>query len=311
MPNRLSRSALFRSAGTGLRLLLALAVGVTALGAPMAPLGAAEVGMAVTVMKPKRICFTDTFQVNGVLVPREEILVRPDREGQRITQILVDDGEEVGKGQTLARLGTPDIVQGPAQTPTAVVAPAAGTVVVPRSTAIGIMASERGEPLFRIIVRGEMELLADIPGPRVSVLRVSQSAKVDIVGVGELAGRVRVIAPETDFVTQMSQARIFIGSEKRLRSGTFARATIDAGRSCGLSVPMSAVLYGSDGAVVQVVRGDRVETHRVTVGLSSADNAEIREGLSENDLVVAKAGAFLREGDLVRPIVVTELPPRR
>ena len=293
----------------GLRRSLTLAGAALFLQAAPAP--AVEVGMAVTVMKPKRTCFTDTFQVNGVLVPREEVLVRPEREGQRITQVMVEDGEAVGKGQTLARLGTPDIQQGPAQTPTAVVAPAAGIVVVPRSTAIGIMASERGEPLFRIIVRGEMELLADIPGPRISVLRVSQSAKVDIVGVGELAGRVRVIAPETDYVTQMSQARIFIGSEKRLRSGTFARASIDAGRSCGPAVPMSAVLYGSDGAVVQVVRGDRVETRRVVVGLSSGENAEIREGLSENDLVVAKAGAFLREGDLVRPIAVPELPPRR
>jgi multidrug efflux pump subunit AcrA (membrane-fusion protein) len=294
-----------------LRRMLMLTATAGILACQTAPAPAAEVGMAVTALKPKRTCFTDTFQVNGVLVPREEVLVRPEREGQRITQILVEDGEAVGKGQTLARLGAPDIQQGPAQPAAAVVAPAAGIVVVPRSTAVGIMASERGEPLFRIIVRGEMELLADIPGPRVSVLRVSQSAKVDIVGVGELAGRVRVIAPETDYVTQMSQARIFIGSEKRLRSGTFARATIDAGRSCGPAVPMSAVLYGSDGAVVQVVRGDRIETRRVAVGLLSGENAEIREGLSENDLVVAKAGAFLREGDLVRPITVPELPPRR
>jgi multidrug efflux pump subunit AcrA (membrane-fusion protein) len=275
------------------------------------PASAAPEGLAVTVIKPKRVCFTDTFQVNGLLVPREEVLVRPDREGQRITEILVQDGEAVAKGQTLARLGTPDIQQGPVQPPQAVVAPAAGIVVVPRSTAIGIMASERGEPLFRIIVRGEMELAADIPGPRISVLRVSQSAKVEIVGVGELAGRVRVIAPETDYVTQMSQARIFVGSEKRLRAGTFARATIDAGRSCGPSVPMSAVLYGSDGAIVQVVRGDRVETRRVIVGLSSGDSAEIKEGISENDLVVVKAGGFLREGDPVRPITVTEVPQTR
>jgi multidrug efflux pump subunit AcrA (membrane-fusion protein) len=275
------------------------------------PASAAPEGLAVTVIKPKRVCFTDTFQVNGLLVPREEVLVRPDREGQRITEILVQDGEAVAKGQTLARLGTPDIQQGPVQPPQAVVAPAAGIVVVPRSTAIGIMASERGEPLFRIIVRGEMELAADIPGPRISVLRVSQSAKVEIVGVGELAGRVRVIAPETDYVTQMSQARIFVGSEKRLRAGTFARATIDAGRSCGPSVPMSAVLYGSDGAIVQVVRGDRVETRRVIVGLSSGDSAEIKEGISENDLVVVKAGGFLREGDPVRPITVTEIPQSR
>jgi HlyD family secretion protein len=53
--------------------------------------------------------------------------------------------------------------------------------------------------------------------------------------------------------------------------------------------------------VVQVVRRQRVETRRVEVGLMSAGQVEIREGLTEGDVVVARAGALLREGDPVRP----------
>ena len=75
------------------------------------------------------------------------------------------------------------------------------------------------------------------------------------------------------------------------------------GRSCGATIPLSAVLYGPEGAIVQVVRDERVETRRVRVGLLSGGNAEIREGLNEGDMVVARAGAFLREGDRVRPIL--------
>ncbi len=90
--------------------------------------------------------------------------------------------------------------------------------------------------------------------------------------------------------------------------GAFGRARIDVAQRCGTAVPLSAVLYGSGGPVVQVVRDGRVELRRVTVGLMAAGQAEIREGLSEGDMVVARAGAFLREGDRVRPVVATDAP---
>ncbi|MDB5521327.1 MAG: efflux transporter, family, subunit [Tardiphaga sp.] len=70
-------------------------------------------------------------------------------------------------------------------------------------------------------------------------------------------------------------------------------------------MPLTSVLYGSAGTVVQVVRRDRVETRRVEIGLMSAGQVEIREGLTDGDIVVARAGALLREGDHVRPIIAT------
>jgi hypothetical protein len=87
-----------------------------------------------------------------------------------------------------------------------------------------------------------------------------------------------------------------------LRIGAFGRATIDLGRSCSPTVPLSAVLYGSDGTVVQVVRDNRVETRTVTVGLIQTGQAEITEGLNEGDVVVTRAGAFLKDGDRVRAV---------
>ena len=76
----------------------------------------------------------------------------------------------------------------------------------------------------------------------------------------------------------------------------------DTGTSCNPGVPLSAVLYGSDSTVVQVVRDNRIETRPVTVGIIAVENVEILEGLSEGDEVVVRAGSFLREDDLVRPV---------
>lgn len=255
-------------------------------------------GAAVTVVQARKTCFADTISVSGMLVPREEVLVRPEREGLQISQVLIDAGETVTTGQVLARLAPADA---PNNT-TAVQAPIPGIILKIDAT-IGTTASIRAAPLFQIVAYGEFELLGELPAKLLSKLSAGQATKVNVVGVGEVAGRVRSIAATVDGATQLGQVRIFIGNDPRLRVGSFGRAQIVIAQSCNVAIPLSAVLYGQDSAVVSVVRNDRVETRQIVVGLLAEGEAEIREGLAEGDLVVARAGAFFREGDRVRPFV--------
>lgn len=270
--------------------------------APAEPADAKDLGvvMAVSVVPAKNMCFADTLQVTGVLTPRREVLVRPDREGMQISQVLVEPGESVTSGQALVRLNPPDGQQGSAVT---VNAPVAGRISG-ASAVVGAMASSRGEPLFQIAERGEMELLAETPVKTLSRLAVDQAAKIEVVGVGELNGKVRQLSTAINPMTQLGQVRIFAGNDARLRVGAFGRAIVTIGRRCGPSVPLSAVLYGSSGSVVQVVRDGRVETRRVNVGLIAEGQVEIREGLANGDQVVSRAGAFVRDGDRVRTVEV-------
>jgi HlyD family secretion protein len=274
---------------------------------PLSAAGPGDLGpnpdLAVTVTPAKQLCFVDTLQVTGVLVPRNEILVRPEREGLRIAEVLVEPGARVVVGQTLARLAPPEGSKNSAVV--SVHAPAAG-VVSAVTAMIGTTASPSAPPLFRIVKRGEMELLAEAPGSALSRLAPNQTAIVDIIGVGALAGKVRLSSTAINPQTQLGQVRVFVGGDPSLRVGAFGRATIDVGRSCGTAIPLSAVLYGQDGTVVQVVRDNRVETRSVTVGLIQAGKAEISEGLSEGDAVVVRAGAFLKDGDRVRPMKAPE-----
>lgn len=293
-------------------LRLAVAVAVAHLGFSL-PASAAEGDsagtsseLAVTVVAAKRMCFADTLQVTGVLAPRNEILVRPEREGLQIAQVLVQPGESVTSGKILARLTTGEGQD--AASGVVVRAPAAG-VVTSVSAVIGSVASAQAEPLFRIAGQGEMELLAEVPVRTLARLAVDQSAKVEIIGVGELPGKVRLFSGAINPTTQLGQVRIFVGSDSRLRTGAFGRATVQIGQRCAPAIPLSAVLYGPGGAVVQVARSGRIETRRVLVGLLDKGQAEVREGLAEGETVVARAGAFLRDGDRVR--VVTAGEPAR
>ena len=263
--------------------------------------------MAVTVVKAKRECFVDTLQVTGVLTPSNEVLVRPDREGWQISQVLVDPGETVTSGQVLARLAPPE---GQTGSTTAVQAPSAGLIIA-RTAVTGTTASARAEPLFRIAAKGEMELLADTTVKTLNAVAPNQPAKIEIVGVGELSGKVRLVSKAVSPQTQLGQVHVFVGSDSRLRVGAFGRASIEVGRRCGPAIPLSAVLYSQGGAVVQVARDGSIETRRVTVGLIAKGLAEIREGLADGDVVVARAGAFVRDGDRIRGITATEPAAKR
>ncbi len=299
----------------------ALAVGLILVGAgdvvrsaePAKPAGA-----TVIVAKATKACFSASVQVTGFLAARREALVTLDIDGYRITEIQAKEGDTVTAGQSLVRLtrqegaappGAPPGAPPPgappgaaAQAPPATMflrAPAAGTVT--RSTAtIGATANPRADPLFRIAIDGEIELEAEVPSIHIPKLATGQTARVEIEDRRELTGFVRLVPAEINPMSQLGKVRIGLERDASLRLGSFGRATIDASRSCGISVPKAAVLYRTEGTSVQVVRDRVVETRRVRVGLHSDLNVEIREGVREGDVVVANAGTSLRDGDQVQ-----------
>jgi len=188
------------------------------------------------------------------------------------------------------------------RTNTEVTAPADG-LISRRTARIGGMASAAAEPMFRIIARGEVELDAEVIETELAKVTVGQKARVDVAGVGEVDGSVRLVSPEVDKQTRLGRVRIFLGDDPRLRIGTYARGSIVTARSRGLAVPSSAVVFDASGAFVQVVRDGRVERRDIKTGLIARGLIEVRSGIAEGDVVVARAGTFLRDGDAVRPVI--------
>jgi HlyD family secretion protein len=253
-------------------------------------------GAAVSVLKAARACFDDIVEVSGIVIARDERAIRPERPGLKVAEVMVDPGESVQAGQVLARLSPPEGDSINVQAPV-------GGVISASTATVGALASPRGEALFSIVANHEYDLVGTVPVEDINKLAPNQSADIHIIGAGELGGTVRRVAPTVESNSQLGQVFISITGNRRLLVNSSGRALIRTGQSCGLSVPLTAVLYSNAGTVVQVVKRDRVETRRVEVGLMSGANVEIREGLNEGDDVVARAGALLREGDRVRPFV--------
>lgn len=260
----------------------------------------ASKGVTVTVVKATKACFAATVEVFGVMLPMEEVAITPPREGLRISQVLVDPGATVTAGQALIRLSQPEGGE------STLVAPVAGTVSNVSAT-VGTMASARADPLVRIIARGEFEMIGDVTGKDLPALATGQQAIIRVVGAPSVQGRVRSVSSTVDPIMQVGQVRIQVITQRpRLLVNASGRATITTGESCNVAVPLTAILYGSGGAVIQVVRRQRIETRQIEVGLMSGGKVEVKDGLNEGDVVVARAGALLREGDAVRTVMAEE-----
>lgn len=186
---------------------------------------------------------------------------------------------------------------------TEIKAPTAG-IVSRRTLRVGQIASmAASEPAFRIIENGDVELEADVVDVTLARLSVGQPVQVMPAGTDKaVEGRVRLISPRVDPATRLGRVRIAILSGEPATIGAFASGVVEIGRRETLVLPLQAITLADTGASVQRVNDDRVETRTVTIGLRAQKEVEIAEGLSEGDVVVARAGSFLRDGDRITPV---------
>ena len=339
----------------------------------------------------------ESVTVTGTLVPRNEVMVGPEIEGLRITEILFEEGDKVKKGDVLARLSreqldallaqsdaglaradaaiaqsqsqiaqieanvtftttdlerTRTLVQQSAASQaqldqklnlanaaksqlqaakdatrvaqadkanleaqrrellvriarTEVKAPADG-LISRRSAKLGAMATAAGEPLFRIIQDGAIELEAEVQETRLPLLKTGQAVTIQLASGQTISGSLRLIAPEVNQTTRLGRLRIALSAKADNWIGTFARGQIEIRRSQSILVPSSSVLYPNGTASVQTLDGNRIVERKVELGITTGSFIEIRSGLADQTRVITRAGAFLRDGDLITPVMEGE-----
>jgi multidrug efflux pump subunit AcrA (membrane-fusion protein) len=295
---------------TGAVVVVALAAGYYWLEHRPRPQEAVTPNKAlVLVAKAANACFSDLVRVTGFVVPRKEAVVGVDQEGSKVTDLFIREGDIVTENQELARLTAPPANPqnpNPKPGPVSLRAPAAGLVTEVR-TIVGAPASPQAGPMFRIAVNNEIELDAEVPSIHMLKLNPGATTRISRDGTPDLIGRVRLVLPEINRSTQLGHVRISLVNNPSLKVGMFARANIDARRSCGIAVPRAAI----DHLTVQVVKGDIVETRKVKVGLVSDTSTEILEGLDVGDIVVADAGTSLHDGDQIKTSFADDLDRAR
>lgn len=189
-----------------------------------------------------------------------------------------------------------------------VVAPAAG-LVLERKVEPGQVVGAGSGVLFRLAKGGEIEMKALLG--EVDLAKISQGVSAAVTPVGaatSFTGQVWQVSPVVDPTTRQGTARIALSYAPELRPGGFANAVIKSGTVVAPLLPDSAVLSDAKGSYVYVVGPDnKVQRRDVTTGMITDQGTVISAGLSGNERIVARSGAFLAQGQVVKPQVVSKV----
>ena len=185
---------------------------------------------------------------------------------------------------------------------TGVKAPVGGIISV-RNAKVGAIASGTGNPLFTIIKDSAIELVADLSETDIQKIKAGQKAIVTVAGGKvKISGKVRLVSPTVDPVTRLGAVHIIIDDKSGARSGMYASAEIVIAETNALALPLSAVTTGRDGSTARKVEDNVVKQVKIETGIQDGGFVQVVSGLTAGDIVVAKAGAFVRDGDKIAPV---------
>ncbi|MBB4188247.1 efflux RND transporter periplasmic adaptor subunit [Sinorhizobium terangae] len=185
---------------------------------------------------------------------------------------------------------------------TAVKAPVSG-VISAKNAKIGAIASGSGEPLFAIIRDGAIEMKADVAEADLIKLAVGQPASVRLAGSSTtIEGKIRLIAPTVDPQTRLGSVDITLSDTSKARAGMYASAVITVEQKQTVVLPQTAVTADDGKAIVRKVEDGVVRLVPVVTGIQDGQFVEILSGLKAGEQAVAKAGAYVRDGDRINPV---------
>ncbi|MGK2286828.1 efflux RND transporter periplasmic adaptor subunit [Pedomonas sp. V897] len=177
-------------------------------------------------------------------------------------------------------------------------------VVLARTVEVGQTVAP-GNVLFRVAKDGKVELRGEVAEQDMPGLAVGQKAIVQITGVDRtFEGKVWLLGPTIDPASRLGTVRIALEADPLLRPGAFAHGYVLTGEARKPVLPHSALQSDKQGSFVYVVGPDnKVIRRNVRIGTATEKGVVIEEGLDGKERVVALAGAFLREGEVIAPIM--------
>lgn len=158
-------------------------------------------------------------------------------------------------------------------------------------------------PLFRLIGSSEMEVEASVPEADLGRLQVVQAARVNVTGFDKaLSGEVRLISPAINKDTRTALVRVMVKAEKPIPAGVFADVEIILGDVTGVSITATALQQDGQGTYVWVVGEKNALTRRQVKVTKRLTNDILIEPIGDV-VIVARAGSFVKEGEIVNPVV--------
>lgn len=182
-------------------------------------------------------------------------------------------------------------------------APVSG-IVIERTVRPGSIAG--GEPMFRIAREGLIELDAEVPESIIRGIDQGSDVEVTLASGEKISGLVRLVSPTIDPNTKLGRIRIKLPLSTALRVGGFGSALFDQAPQARKVIPEKAIQFESTGPQITVIdEQSRAKRMHVKTGARAGGYVELLQGPPVGTHIALGGGAFLLDGDLVRPVVVS------
>jgi len=182
-----------------------------------------------------------------------------------------------------------------------IIAPAAGMIFERKAVIGGLVTAS--EPLFRIARRFEIEMEAMVPESVLSALRPSQPVSVTLTGENApIGGTIRLVTPRVNNATRMAAIRIRLQRTNPIPIGLFSIARIIQSERKGILLPKTALQQDSTGDFVWVLSAENKAERLPIKATLFGDEQVMVDAISPDARVVARAGAFIKEGDRVHAV---------
>lgn len=179
--------------------------------------------------------------------------------------------------------------------------PVAG-VILERNVREGDIANSNTQ-MFSIARDGIIEVAAEVPEHALAGISLGQIATIVLPSGTELEGVTRLISPRIDAKTKLGKVRVRLPRHSELRSGGYARVSFESQPVPIPAVPEKAIQFEAGGPSVVVIDGEN-RARRLALQTTTRANGFVafKNGPPVGSKVALGGGAFLLEGDLVKPV---------
>jgi RND family efflux transporter MFP subunit len=172
----------------------------------------------------------------------------------------------------------------------------------------GTASTTQTMPLVRLSQNGLLRLILPVPESQVPSIKIGKTVNVRVPTLGRnFTGKIARFSNELQFSTRTMDTQVDVPNpELIIVPGMYAEVSLPVTESRNvLAVPLQAIGGTEEKRTVLMVNNSGlIEERVVTVGIETANNAEIKSGLEAGDLVVVGSRSQLKPGQHVIPKLV-------
>ena len=171
----------------------------------------------------------------------------------------------------------------------------------------GMNSSTQAMPLVRLSEDDKFRLVIPVPESYVHYIRIGSPVSVLVPSLNRtVPGTVTRFSVDVQEDTRTMHTEVDVENPSRvLVPGLYAEATITLEKKDNaLSVPLQAVDQGDQNTVYVVNASNKIEIRKVTLGIQTANDAEVLLGVEEGESIVVSDRSSLKAGQEVVPKMV-------